>query len=173
MVEISFSKNFPFPKNYIHNTIASKEEKMHARKILSRRNWTNWRKLRVCTRESPRRLGGKRTRRNKLRHWRVSQEPAGRRSWKEKGGKTVPGGRERVAAGISRIMGRNGQIIERLSSTPTLLHEIGWLRGLASGLPCTWIAPCQIILLPLCLRLQESRDGGCSLELLTGSILAA
>lgn len=29
-----------------------------------------------------------------------------------------------MAADISRIMGRNGQIIERLSSTPTLLHEI-------------------------------------------------
>lgn len=41
---------------------------------------------------------------------------------------------------------------------PYYATEIGWLRA---GLPCTWIAPCRIIVLPLCLldyRNHEMED---------------
>lgn len=37
---------------------------------------------------------GKRTKRNKLRHWRVSQEPAGRRERKKEGKRSLGGERE-------------------------------------------------------------------------------
>lgn len=147
-------KNFP-SKNYRYNR---KEEKriqvfLERAKILSRRNSTREER---CGRGKAPRLGrkGRSETRCGIGACRRSQLAAVRERKKE--GKRSLGGES-----------GGGYIAYNGPKWPNYRETVEYAdpitprsAGCARGLPCTWIAPCRIIVLPLCLRLQESRDGG-------------